>query len=227
MPRFGRRRAVRAYTSTCVMGSSPQGRNGKAGSSVADEPGPKGDAKLPRQRTCSTVRLPWGNGARIALSGRVRSSHACQSLRSKTTTWQLWIGATSAPGSVVRSVKLSGASPCADRHNPAKQNQSSPVLVNRHLDFGDSVPVNSKKCEAGTRQRPLAKRRPSERKLMTGGAFGRPAGNPQRNCASSTPSAWRRTMGAISVGQISSRGSKFGGVVGRISGRRRWLNSST
>jgi len=62
------------------------------------------------------------------------------------------IGATSGPGSVVNSVK---AAPCPSgigRHRPAKQNQGSPVLVNCHLGFGDFVPVNSKKCDAGTRQ---------------------------------------------------------------------------
>ena len=41
------------------------------------------------------------------------------------------------------------------RHSPAKQNQSSPALVNLHFDFGGFVPVNSKKCEAGIRQRPF------------------------------------------------------------------------
>ena len=179
------------------------------------------------QRTCSTIRLPWDNGRSSSLSGRVRSNHACQSSRSKITTWRLWIGATSGPGPVVRSVKLAGTSPCAGRHNPAKQNQSSPALVNRHFDLGDFVPVNSKKCEAGTRHRPLKKRRPSDLKLITGGAFARPGGKPHRSCASSTPSAWRRTRGATSVGQMSSRGSRLGAAVGRISGRRRWLNSST
>jgi hypothetical protein len=34
---------------------------------------------------------------------------------------------------------------------PAKQNQSSPALVNFHFDFGGFVPVNSKKWEAGIR----------------------------------------------------------------------------
>jgi hypothetical protein len=32
-----------------------------------------------------------------------------------------------------------------DRHSPAKQNQSSPVFVNFHFDFGALAPVNSKK----------------------------------------------------------------------------------
>jgi hypothetical protein len=35
------------------------------------------------------------------------------------------------------------------RQRPAKQNQSSPAFVNFHFDFGDFVPVNSKKCEDG------------------------------------------------------------------------------
>ena len=43
------------------------------------------------------------------------------------------------------------------RHSPAKQNQSSPALVNFHFVFGDLVPVNSKKCDAGTRHRPTEK----------------------------------------------------------------------
>ena len=79
--------------------------------------------------------------------------------------------------------------------------------MNFHFDFGDFVPVNSKKCEAGTRQRPFGKRLPSERKLMTGAAFGRPGGKPQRSCANSfvPSSSWRMT-GAVSVGQMSSRG---------------------
>jgi hypothetical protein len=34
------------------------------------------------------------------------------------------------------------------RHNPAKQNQFSPALVNFHLVFGDLAPVNSKKWDA-------------------------------------------------------------------------------
>jgi hypothetical protein len=33
-------------------------------------------------------------------------------------------------------------------------------LVNFHFVFGDLVPVNSKKCDAGTKQRPTGNRRP-------------------------------------------------------------------
>src|SRR5437762_14163062 len=75
------------------------------------------------------------------------------------------MGATSGPGAVVTSVN---ASPPwgIGRHSPAKQNQSSPAFVNFHLVFGDLVPVNSKKCDAGMRHRPTGNRRPSERKLM-------------------------------------------------------------
>ena len=89
----------------------------------------------------------------------VCSSHADQSERSSTTICRSWIGATSGLGSVVSSVK---ASPPAamGRHRPAKQNQSSPTFVNFHFVFGDFVPVNSKKCDAGTRHRPTGNRRP-------------------------------------------------------------------
>src|SRR5438477_7286606 len=81
------------------------------------------------------------------------------------------------PSAVVSSVKASPPSGIR-RHSPAKQNQSSPAFVNFHFVFGDFVPVNSKKCDAGTRQRPTGNRRPSERKLMTGGPLGRLAENP-------------------------------------------------
>jgi hypothetical protein len=64
------------------------------------------------------------------------------------------------------------------RQRPAKQNHSSPIFVNFHFDFGDFAPVNSKKCDAGTRQRPFGNRRPSERKLMIGAPFGRDGGKP-------------------------------------------------
>src|SRR6516162_6767202 len=101
------------------------------------------------------------------------------------------MGATSGPGSVVRSVKASPAPSGIGRHRPAKQNQSSPTLVNFHFDFGDLLPVNSKKCDTGMRQRPFGKRRPSERKLM---------------------------IGAVSVGQMSSRGSRLGAAIGSTTG---------
>src|SRR5215204_6550671 len=131
------------------------------------------------------------------------------------------MGATSGPGSVVSSVNASGIG----RHRPAKQNQSSPAFVNFHLDFGDFVPVNSKKWDAGMRQRPFGKRRPSERKLMIGAPFDRGGGKPHRSCASSTPSSRRRKTGAVSVGQISSRGSRLGAAVGNTTGARIWLNA--
>src|SRR5947207_15347210 len=87
------------------------------------------------------------------------------------------MGATSGPGSVVSSVNASPPSGIG-RHSPAKQNQSSPAFVNFHFVFGDLAPVNSKKCDAGIRQRPTGNRRPSERKLMTGGPLGRAGGKP-------------------------------------------------
>src|SRR5438067_5858149 len=87
------------------------------------------------------------------------------------------MGATSGPGSVVNNVKASPPSGIG-RHSPAKQNQSSPIFVNFHFVFGDFVPVNSKKCDAGIRHRPTGNRRPSERKLMMGAPFGRAGGKP-------------------------------------------------
>jgi hypothetical protein len=50
------------------------------------------------------------------------------------------MGATSGPGSVVRSVKASPAPSGTGRQRPAKQNQSSPAFVNFHFDFGDLLP---------------------------------------------------------------------------------------
>jgi hypothetical protein len=85
------------------------------------------------------------------------------------------------PGWVVRIVNASPAPLGIGRHKPAKQNQSSPVLVNFHFDFGGLAPVNSKKCDAGIRQRPFGNRRPSERKLITGAPLGRAGGKPQRS----------------------------------------------
>src|SRR6476646_8238967 len=98
------------------------------------------------------------------------------------------MGATSGPGSVVRSVKASPAPSGIGRHSPAKQNQLSPALLNFHFDFGVLLPVNSKKCDAGMRQRPFGNRRASERKFMTGAPLGRAGGKPHRSCANSTPS---------------------------------------
>src|SRR5271169_6600801 len=135
------------------------------------------------------------------------------------------IGATSGPGSVVRSVKASPAPSGVGPQRPAKQNQSSPALLNFHFDFGDFVPVNSKKCDAGMRHRPLGNRRPSDRKLMTGAPFGRAGGKPQRSCAMSTPSSRRRKNGAGSVGQMSLRGSRLGAAFGNTTGTRIWLKA--
>jgi hypothetical protein len=50
-------------------------------------------------------------------------------------------GSNVRPGSVVSSVNAFPAPSGIGRHNPAKQNQSSPGLVNFHFDFGDLVPV--------------------------------------------------------------------------------------
>src|SRR5215831_14670876 len=126
--------------------------------------------------------------------------------------------AMSGPGTVVRIVNASPPPSGIGRHRPAKQNQSAPVFVNFHFVFGDFLPVNSKKCEAGIRQRPFGNRRPPERKLMIGAPFGRAGGKPQRRCTISTPSSRRRKTGAVSVGQMSSRGSRLGATVGNTIG---------
>src|ERR1700722_248067 len=129
------------------------------------------------------------------------------------------MGATS--GRVVRRVKASPASPGVGRQRPAKQNHSSPTLENFYLDLGDLVPVNSKKCDAGTRQRPAGKRLLSDRKLITGAPLGFAGGKPQRNTANSfVPSSRRRMTGPGSGGQMSSRGSRFGAAAGHFTRMR-------
>ena len=178
------------------------------------------------QRTCSTCKDPAGNGSSSAASGLLRLSHPPQSSRSRTIIWRSWIGATSGPGAVVSRVKAAPRSGMG-RQSPAKQNQSSPAFVNFHFDFGDFLPVNSKKCDAGTRQRPTGKRLPSERKLMIGGPLGFAGGKPQRKTENSNePSSRRLTTGAGSVGQMSSRGSRFGAADGHLTGMRVSLNAA-
>ena len=167
--------------------------------------------------TCSTCNAPAGNGRRSVASGLVRSSQAAQSSRSRIIIWRSCIGATSGPGSVVRSVKASPVPSGVGRQRPAKQNHASPTLVNFHFDFVVFLPVNSKKWDAGAKQRPTGKRRPSDLKLITGGPLGLAGGNPQRNTANSfLPSSSRRMTGAGSVGQISARGSRVRGSRGPL-----------
>jgi hypothetical protein len=77
-------------------------------------------------------------------------------------------------------------------------------LENFHLDLGDLVPVNSKKCDAGTRQRPTGKRLPSDRKLTTGAPLGFAGGKPQRNTANSfVPSGWAARVGGRDAAAVS------------------------
>src|SRR5436190_4853997 len=136
------------------------------------------------------------------------------------------MGATSGPGALVSRVKASPPSGIG-RHRPAKQNQSSPAFVNFHFVFGDFFSVNSKKCDAGMRHRPTGNRRPSERKLMMGAPFGRAGGKPHRNSANSlVPPSGRRIAGALSVGQMFSRGSRFGAALGHLTGMRVWLKAA-
>ncbi len=61
---------------------------------------------------------------------------------------------------------------------------------------------------------------------MTGAPFGRPGGKPHRSSENSlVSSSIRRMMGARSVGQMSSRGSRFGTAAGNLIGIRSWLNA--
>jgi hypothetical protein len=57
------------------------------------------------------------------------------------------------------------------RHKPAKQNQSSPALVNFHFDFGDLLPVNSKKCDAGNEAAPFREAPPFGAEIDDGGSL--------------------------------------------------------
>ena len=62
---------------------------------------------------------------------------------------------------------------------------------------------------------------------MTGGPLGRAGGEPHRSSVNSfVPSSSRRMTGALSVGQMSSRGSRFGAEVGHLTGMRVWLNAA-
>jgi len=62
-------------------------------------------------------------------------------------------------------------------------------------------------------------------KLMIGGPLGRADGKPQRSCPSSTPCSRCRKTGAVSVGQISSRGSRLGAVTWNMTGVWIWLKA--
>ena len=76
------------------------------------------------------------------------------------------------------------------------------------------------------RHRPTGNRRPSERKLMMGAPLGRAGGKPHRNSANSVvPCSSRRITGALSVGQMSSRGSRLGAAFGHLTGMRFWLKA--
>jgi hypothetical protein len=55
---------------------------------------------------------------------------------------------------------------------------------------------------------------------MIGAPLGRAGGKPQRNCTSSTLRSCRRKTGEASVGQMSSRGSRFGAAIGNTTGAR-------
>ena len=202
-------------------------------------PGPLASSKSIYVDLRGPSRAPWPpsrpRGSPPAGAARARPRWSTDPARPPTAAGRAprsggrGTASTSGPGSMVSMVKLSGQSPSAGRHRPAMQNQSWSFEVNFQRVFGYLVPVNSKKCEAGIRQRPRPNRRPSERKLITGAALGRNGLKPHFSVASSTPSSRGRTIGAGSVGRISSRGSRLGAACGsgKRSGSRIWLNSST
>ena len=54
---------------------------------------------------------------------------------------------------------------------------------------------------------------------MTGAPLGRAGGRPHRSCVNSLVRSSKRLMtGAVSVGQMSSRGSRLGAAVGHFTG---------
>jgi choline dehydrogenase-like flavoprotein len=86
------------------------------------------------------------------------------------------------------------------------------------MNWRVTLPITLNEQTRGAR--PFGKCLPSERKLMTGAPWGWAGGKPQRNCTISTPSSRRRKTGAGSVGQMSSRGSRFVAAVGNTTGAR-------
>src|SRR5438128_323074 len=110
-------------------------------------------------------------------------------------------------------------------HNPAKQSQSSPALVNFHFDFGGLAPVNSKKCDAGIRQRPFGNRRPSERKLITDAPLASPAESP--NAVEPAPPHVPPPKNGCRLCRPDVIAEfKIWGGVGKTTGARIWLNAA-
>ena len=90
-------------------------------------------------------------------------------------------------------------------------------------NHGNAPNLNSIQIYNGDHTRLLAtiETATTERKLMTGGPLGRACGRPHRNSENSlVPSSRRRMMGERSVGQISSRRSRFGAAFGHFIGMR-------
>ena len=111
------------------------------------------------------------------------------------------------------------------RHKPAKQNHSSPAFVNFHLVFGDLLPVNSKNARLA-RAAPLWKLPLFGTKIDHRPALGlRGRKAPAHLCEFVALFGWRIT-GAVSVGQMSLGGSRFGAAFGQRTGMRIWLNAA-
>ena len=145
-----------------------------------------------------------GSGQSSSASGRDRSSQARQSERSSTTTCRSWMGATSGPG-LRRQHREGGPAPSGiGRHSPAKQNQSSPALVNLHFDFGDFPPGELEEMRGRHEAAPFRKPTPLGAEVdhwRTLWASWREAPAKLRELAALLR---RRITGAVSVGQMSS-----------------------
>src|SRR5690242_3123254 len=100
--------------------------------------------------------------------------------------------------------------PCPVGHWAPEAREAEPVLARLgefHFDFGELLPVNSKKCDVAIRQRPFGKRRPPEQKLMTGAPFGHADGKPQRSCTISTHSVVGIAQAGALIPVVSRSGS--------------------
>ena len=169
-------------------------------------------------RTCSTRRLPAGSGRSSSGSGRDCSSQARQFDRSSTTICRSWMGAASGPGlgrqqreAVTRAVG----------HGTPQTGEAEPVLPG----LGE-LPFRFRRFRAGEFEEvrrghqaaPLREPPPLRAEIDDRRAFRPARRKPQRNCTNSNPSSTGRITGAVSVGQMSSRGSRFGAALGNRPG---------
>src|SRR5438045_4195831 len=133
------------------------------------------------------------------------------------------MGTTSGPGSVVSSVNASP--PCGiGRQRPAKQNQSSPALVNFHFVFGRLGAGEFK--EMRRRHEASPDREPAS--LGAEIDDGRTLCPDRRKAPACDRKLIRRVFHPANDGgrisrPMSSRGSRFGAALGHFTGIRVWL----